>query len=239
MQEPGLNSGVRGMRVEPVQLGWDEHLSICGSQAYLKAVGDEFGWLGGFDDLGQLRCVLPYTIMCRSFLRLVRFRVETIPIKGALGLEQEKDFLDAAGKWFRKIGCHVIIPASNNTLFRTYPKPAVVVPYGSYIVDLRQPEEIMWNNVHSKHRNVIRNAIKKGVRIESGIECIEIAHKMIRRTLERSSLRFMNYSKFYDYVRSLGNNVRILMAIYQGVPQGCAVVPFSQVPVRTIFTAEA
>ena len=56
------------------------------------------------------------------------------------------------------MGADVVIPATTNTIFRTYPDGATAAPYGSYVVDLTQTEEALWNKVHSKHRNVIRNA---------------------------------------------------------------------------------
>ncbi len=46
----------------------------------------------------------------------------------------------------------------------------IAAPYGTYIIDLTQPEETLWSNLHSKHRNVVRNAMKKGVEIRSGME---------------------------------------------------------------------
>lgn len=47
------------MRVEDINIDWTPELSIYPSEKFLKAVGDEYRWLGGFDDSGALRCVLP------------------------------------------------------------------------------------------------------------------------------------------------------------------------------------
>ena len=93
--------------------------------------------------------------------------------KKSLAFEEEKLFLNSAIEYFRSIGADMIIPATTNTIFRTYPDGAVVAPYGSYIIDLRHPEDTLWSNLHSKHRNVIRNAMKKGVEIRSGIEYLD------------------------------------------------------------------
>jgi lipid II:glycine glycyltransferase (peptidoglycan interpeptide bridge formation enzyme) len=120
----------------------------------------------------------------------------------------------------------MIIPGTTNTIFRTYPDGAVVAPYGTYIVDLNQTEENLWEKLHTKHRNVIRNARKKGVEIRSGIEHLETAYETIRDTLKRSKMRFMSLGKFENIVRGLNNNVKILVAVYLGAIQGCAVIPF-------------
>lgn len=190
-------------------------------------MGDEYGWLGGIDNSGKIRCVLPYTIIRKAMVHLVRFRVETIPLDEEFDIEQEKLFLDSVVEYFRSISADIIIPGSTNAIFRTYPAGAIAAPYGTYIIDLSQPEEILWGNIHSKHRNVIRNAIRKGVQILNGMEYVETAHRMVRDTFKRSELPFMSYNAFLRMMHGLGQNAKVFVADYQGVLQGCAVIPFS------------
>jgi hypothetical protein len=190
-------------------------------------VGDEYGWIGGTDGSGSLRCILPYTIVRKATLRMVRFRVETIPLGDGIDIQEEKSFLNSAVEYFRSIGADVIIPASTNAIFRTYPDDATAAPYGTYIIDLRQSEEVLWQNVHSKHRNVIRNAQKKGVRVLSALEYAAAAYRLVQETFKRSALPFMSYDAFERMIRGLGDNVRLFVADYEGLVHGCAVIPFS------------
>lgn len=215
------------MKATRIQIDWHPGLSIYASELFLKLVGDKYGWVGGFDNSGKLRCILPYTVVRKAIFRMVRFRVETIPTGDELDIEEERSFLKSAVEYFRSIGADMIIPATTNTIFRTYPDGAIVAPYGSFIMDLTQPEETLWNNLHLKHRNVIRNAMKKGVEIQSGAEHLNTAHELIRDTLKRSKLGFLSYDEIERFVRGLNGNVKIFIAVYQGVPQGCAVVPYS------------
>jgi hypothetical protein len=215
------------MKAIPVEIAWHPGLSIFASEAFLKVVGDEYGWLGGIDNSGKLRCILPYTIIRKALVRMVRFRVETIPVAGEIGPDEEKSFLNSVVAYFRSIGADMIIPATTNTIFNCYPERAVAAPYGSYIIDLTQQEETLWDNLHSKHRNVIRNAMKRGVEIRSGMEHMETAYELVRTTLKRSRLGFMGYEEFRRFVIGLGKNVKIFCADYQGTAQGCAVLPFS------------
>jgi hypothetical protein len=215
------------IRAIPVGIDWNPGLSIFASEQFLKAVGDEYGWLGGSDDSGKLRCILPYTIIQKAMVRMVRFRVETIPMEEVFSVEQEISFLDSVVEYFRSIGAGLIIPATTNTIFRTYPHGAIAAPYGTYIIDLSQPEETLWGNLHSKHRNVIRNAIKKDVRVLSGMEHANTAYRLVRDTFKRSALPFMDYHDFMRMVRGLGQNVKIFVADHKQVVQGCAVIPFS------------
>jgi hypothetical protein len=215
------------IQANPAPIAWHSGLSVYASEPYLKSVGDEWGWLGGTDASGRLRCILPYTIIRKAFVRMVRFRVETIPLQADLGLEEEKSFLESAVKVFRAMGADLIMPASNNTIFRTYPDGAVAAPYGSYVLDLTQPEEALWENLHSKHRNVIRNATKKGVEIRCGLQYLETAHQLVQETLKRSSLGFVSLDELKRLVAGLGDQIRIFFAEHAGAPQGAAIIPFS------------
>src|SRR5207248_2500437 len=110
-----------------------------------------------------IRYVLPYAIIRKSILRLIRFPIETLLLSKDVSVQEERAFLNAAVDFFRAIGADVIIPATFNSVFRTYPHEAIAAPYGSFVVDLDLPEELLWKRVHPKHRNVIRNASNKGV----------------------------------------------------------------------------
>lgn len=215
------------MRAVQVEIDWHPGLSIYASEPFLKAVGDDYGWLGGIDDSGKLRCILPYTIIQKAIVRMVRFRVETIPLGEALEVEEEKSFLNSAIECFRSIGADMIIPATTNTIFRTYPDGAVVAPYGTYIIDLCRPEETLWSGLNSSHRRKVRLAMKHGVQIRSGMEYLNSAYELVRDTFKRSRLGFMGYKEFNRYVLGLNENVKIFVADYQGFVQGCVVIPFS------------
>ena len=215
------------MRATQIEINWHPGLSIYASESFLKAVGDEYGWIGGIDDSGKLRCILPYTVIRKALIRMVRFRVETIPLEEDLEMEEEKLFLNSAVEHFRSMGADMIIPATTNTIFKTYPDGAVAAPYGTYIIDLTQPEETLWNNLNSSHRRKLRLAIKQGIEVKSGMQYLDTAYELIRDTFKRSALGFMNFEAFKRYTFGLNENVKVFIADHQGVPQGCVVVPFS------------
>jgi hypothetical protein len=217
----------RALKAKRIDIEWNADLSIYASEKYLKLVGEEYGWLGGHDEAGTLRCILPYTIVHKPLIRMVRFRVETIPIGKELAVEEEKAFLNSAVDYFRSIGADMIIPATTNTIFRTYPDGADAAPYGSYVIDLTQPEETLWANLHSKHRNVVRNATKKGVEVRSGMEYLKTAHELVRDTLKRSDMGFISYEELENLAKGLGDHFQVFVAIHEGVVQGCAMYPVS------------
>ncbi|MDD1777389.1 MAG: peptidoglycan bridge formation glycyltransferase FemA/FemB family protein [Candidatus Helarchaeota archaeon] len=222
-----FNAGINTMKAKPVEINWHPGLSVFARESFLKSFGNEYGWIGGVSDRGELRCVLPYTVIKKAIFRMVRFRVETIPIGGELEVQGEKSFLNNVMEYFRSIGADMVIPASNNAIFRTYPEGADAAPYGSYVIDLGQPEEILWRNIGKVTRQNISTAQKNGVCILSGFEHLDTAYTLIRNTFRKSKLPFMNYDSFKRYAMGLGENAKLLVADYQGVVQSCNLYAFS------------
>ena len=215
------------LKTTPVKINWHSGLSIYASEQFLRTVGDEYGWLGGIDDTGKLRCVLPYTIVRKAMLRMVRFRIETLPLEGCLSVEEEKSFLTSVVDYFRSAGADMIIPASTNTIFRAYPDGAVAAPYGSYVIDLRKDEEPLFNQMSATHRKRTRQATRNGVRIKSGLEQIDRAYDIIKTTLKRSSMGFIDHGAFRRLIHGLGENVKLLIAEHEGIAKACTLFPFS------------
>lgn len=216
------------LKVKPIEINWTPELSIYASEKFLKSVGDEYGWLGGFDYQGVLRCFLPYTIIHKLNFRLVRFRIETLPINKNLEIDEEKSFLNSVVDYFQARNADMIIPATTNTIFRTYPDNANAAPYGTYIIDLCQPEKTIWGNFSASHRRKVRMATKNGVQIKTGIKYLDIAYELVRETFRRSSLPFMSYDSFRKMVINLNEDIKIMIAEYHGTIQGCVVIPFSK-----------
>ncbi len=215
------------MTARPIPIDWHPGLPVFASEAFLQAVSDDYGWLGGMDASGELRCVLPYTIIRKGIFRMVRFRVETISLGESLSLDEERSFLNSCLKYLRSIGGDVVIPATTNTIFRTYPDGADAAPYGSYLVDLRQPEDILWKNIGRITRQNIGTAQRDGVCIRSGIEHLDAAYALIKETFSRSKLPFMSYESLKRFMLGLGEKGRLFTAEYQGVLQSCVIYAFS------------
>ncbi|MGH9398427.1 MAG: lipid II:glycine glycyltransferase FemX [Terriglobia bacterium] len=216
------------LKAAPIEIKWHSGVSIFASEGFLRAVGDGYGWIGGTDDSGDLRCILPYTIIRKPGFRMVRFRTETLSMGQELDLEEEKSFLSSTVEYFRSAGADVIIPATNTAILRTYPDGALAAPYGTFVKDLDQPEETLWRGIHADYRQNIRKAIKVGVRVESGMQYLETSYDLVADTLKRSGHKFKSYRKFKDVLLSFGENLRLFIAEHEGVVQACMVGPFSE-----------
>ena len=227
------------MIAKKIEILWHPGLSIFSSEPFLQAAGDEYGWLGGFDNSGHLCCVLPYTIIKKALVRMVRFRVETITLQDEFGLQAEKRFLNSVIDFFRDKGVDIIIPASTNTIFRTYPDNAVVAPYGTYLIDLKQSEEKLWSNLNTSHRRLIRRAKDNGVEIKDGMPQLKTVYQFVKETFKRASIPFMKYENFCRFVRSFEGNIKIFIAEYKGEIQCCLVASFSFYRAYSIYGGSA
>jgi hypothetical protein len=215
------------MRVKPIEINWHPDLPVFAKESFLKAVSDQYGWLGGFAESGELQCLLPYTIVRKAIFRMVRFRVETIPVAQGFDVSDEKAFLNGTIEYFRSIGTDMVIPATTNTIFRTYPDGADAAPYGSYIIELSQSEDFLWRDVAKISRQNIGTAIKSGVTIRAGAEYIDASYALVRETFKRSKLPFLSHEAFKRYVAGLGEYGKVMVADYQGTVQSSTVYAFS------------
>jgi len=223
------------MKAVPIPISWHAGLPVFAAENVLRAVGDEYGWLGGMDDSGELRCILPYTIIRKAIIRLVRFRVETIPCGRGLDIAEEHAFLNSAVTHFRSMGADSIVPASNNAVFRTYPDGADAAPYGSYVIDLTLPEDQLWKNIGRITRQNIRTAQKDGVQVRGGHEHVGAAYRLITDTFKRSNLPFMGAESFERFVRGLGDHGSLLVAERRGTIQSAVVFAFSEPCVYAVY----
>jgi hypothetical protein len=224
------------LRTIRVDIDWHARLPVFASDRYLRLVGSEYGWLGGVDDGGDLACLLPFVVIKRAVFRLVRFPVETILLKAGINADKERAFLNGAVEHFRSMKVDLIVPATSSSLFRTFPDGALVAPYGNLVIDLTQSEEALWQAMHHKHRNVIRNAGRQGVLVKCGMEHLDTAYHLTLASLLRSAggpvgrrriVARMRYADFARVVRGLDDHVRVLVADHDGVAQSAAVIPYS------------
>lgn len=236
---PRVQEDSRGLVARPIPIQWTPDLPIFSSSRFLAAVGDEYGWLGGFDPSGQLRCFLPYTIIKRPGFRIARFRTATIPLGDAIQADEEIAFLNSVSRYLRDGGCDLIIPPSTNSIFNAFPDGAEAVPYGTLINDLDVPEDRLFSRVHPGHRNNIRRAIRDGVVVKEGPEFLDAAYDMIVATVKRSGLGFHSRRTVHRMMEALGQNVKILVAEHGGRMQGCLIAPFSLYSAHSLFAGSA
>jgi lipid II:glycine glycyltransferase (peptidoglycan interpeptide bridge formation enzyme) len=103
------------------------------------------------------------------------------------------------------------------------------------VIDLGQPEDILWRNIGRITRKNIGTAQKEGVVVREGKEFADAAWELIRDTFRRSSIPFMSREAFKRCIVGLGDGGRLMMAEHHGVPQSYCLFGFSRCCAYAIY----
>ena len=206
---------------------WNNNYPIFLSENYLKTESDEYGWIIGYVD-NKIEIVLPFFIYSKLLFRFLRVTNQTYFLHQELQEKNEQEFLDKAIEAVKELNIDLVMQPTTNVVFDKVPTNSTYAPFGSYRVDLTQDEETLWKNLHSKHRNVVRNAEKKGIQVTENSYDITELYDLVHNTFMRSSMGFMSQEKFQQQIKNLGTNVRVFIAkTSNGEIQGCAIIPYS------------
>lgn len=126
-----------------------------------------------------------------------------------------------------KIAERIVQPV-NWMLFQSPPKNSNSVPFGSYRIDLTQGKEEIWKGLHTKHRNVIRNAQKKGGEIKIGADQIAVFYSLYEATMKRSDMYCEPKSFFEDLVNKKDLQLFTAVVYHECNPIGGLFVPYSK-----------
>ncbi len=157
-----------------------------------------------------------------------------------LDITEESKFLNKFVSFAKKMKIARITQPDNFALFQCVPKNSVNTPFGSYTMNLENfTEEALFAKLHSKHRNVIRNAEKHGVVLKYGIEVIDDFYLLYQQTMERSAMYCNDISYFKEFFNFLPQNTLCGVCYYNNIPQGGLFIPFSNFGSFYLYGASA
>lgn len=161
-------------------------------------------------------------------------RIQEVRVKTKLGLraailesesflyhgeEDERSFLNMLMQELGTLGVQWTLCA-NTARFQAYPDGSYVAPCGNYMIDLTMPEEELWRNVHSKHRNSIRRGEKSELELKfGGAELLKDYVPIEKETYERSGNSGSGMEYYQGLMQSMGSSAFIVMAYKEGEPQ--------------------
>lgn len=98
-------------------------------------------------------------------------------------------------------------------------------------MDLESPE-VIWSNIHSKNRNMIRKAEKNGIEIlhGQGMELMDQFIDIYNATMQKDNAEEYYYFKrpFYESIdRDLKDNYEMFYAMYEGRPIAMSIMIFA------------
>ena len=193
---------------------FEDKLPVFGSEEFLKTKSDNYGWF--ISD----SFILPFYIDKRAIFSKLIFTTQSIVL---LQGGDEQIFLDTVLQTSQELGVDTIAQPLASSLFKTTPKKSQHIQWGSYIVDLANDEELLLKNMHTKHRNVIKKAIKDGVIVEE-TESIDIVFENLKETMLRLNRPY--YSK--ADLKKIKEFSKFYIAKKDDIVQGCAVLPFNK-----------
>lgn len=199
-------------------------LSIFATKDYLSSKSKDYGW---FIDKNF---IIPYYVDKKLFFKYIVFSSETIYLNNNLPKDNEKIFLNEVILDIKKNLPYIdfIIQSPTNVVFNTFPDNALHCRFGSYQIDLAQDEDTLFSNLHSKHRNVIKKAIKDGVIVRKEVEFKNSAFKLVQDTMLRQDMNPPSKDIFDNEVKKLGNNLKFYVAIKDEKVQGTAIIYWNE-----------
>ena len=178
----------------------EENYPVLASENYLRSIK-------GCQDYGYFidnNLVLPFVIRARKIFKWIQL---DCPVLGEASIEDEKLFLDNVVEYVKKNMAVTHIVSTNTAIFNTYPSSSYFCKFGSYLVDLDQTEEVLFKNLNSKHRNVIRKAQSDGIIIEHGPEMAADAIALMQETFSRQNKVSGIEDSLEKQLQPMGDNV--------------------------------
>jgi len=184
--------------------------------------------------------VIPFSTKKIYFLKYCR--IEFYPLKENVRLSSvdEKKILNEFVIYIKqhKIADRIVSP-SNYVFFSAVPDNATWCGFGTYQIDLALSEEQLWNNIHSKHRNVIRNAERNKVVLKYGKDQIESFYSLYKETMQRSGMHCEDISHFKNIYMAFPESTICGVAYYNNAPQGAIFMPYSLFGAFYLYGASA
>lgn len=183
---------------------------------------------------------VPIIIKKSAFLKIAQFLdVPRLHNGSRLSDSDERELLDTLILHLKKEKvAHRISQGINWAIFKSYPKDSVHCQFGTYQLDLSKPEEVLWEGLHSKHRNVIRNAQKLGAAIRSGNNEIPVFYELYKSTMQRNKMS----CEPLDYFKELSNHFKnsfCAVVYHDGAPQGALFVPYTSYGAYYLYGASS
>lgn len=163
--------------------------------------------------------VLPFSVKKRQLFSSVQ--LPCLP-QGCTP-ENEKAFVNDAVRLICKTVNPDYIYTTATSVFDEFCDKSDYCKFGSYIISLDKTEDELLEGMHSKHRNVVRKAIKDGLTVECGPEYADVCYDLIKDTYQRQGKSAFSHQHF-DQLKGMSDHVDFWVVKNGEEYQGCAVL---------------
>ncbi len=212
---------------------------LQGYASFLDQVGSGEWRLIATDDG---RVLMPVRIFKSRFMKMVQILHAPIEQGVRLTKEHEKEFLD---QWVRYLVMEGIVDRvvqpPTHVVFKAAPEQTISSGFGSYYLPLDEKSESdLFAEMHGKHRNVIRNAEKKGVEVKFGKGELSNFYKLYQNTMKKAGM-FCEPLSYFEKLQDCLTEKKLLcgVAYFDNEPQGALLMPFSEFGAYYVYGASS
>jgi len=193
-------------------------LPIVASKEFLSSKSDKFGWF--IND----NFILPYIIEQKFIFKRLIFTYSIIKINDK-NISQ-KEFLNEVVKLSKTLDIDFVYQPYAFAIFKEVPNNCTFIPFGTYQVDLTKSEDELFKNLHSKHRNVIRKALKNKLIISTNNK--DESYNLIKDTLIRQQQPYMSKDAINNLENKLNNNICFYTIKNNNFLEGSAIIIYNK-----------
>ena len=178
-----------------------EFLPAIALPHYLKLQSSDFGYFVSDENI-----IIPFIVKSRMGIKWLVLTTSPLNCKNNF---KAKIFIEEIIQYARKKN-FAYLTCANHALYNFYPLGSKHCIFGTYKVNLEVSEEELFQNLHSKHRNVIRKAEKDRIQIFHGVEYKKECISVIIDTQERQGIK--SHKSSLSYLQKLNENVEYWIA---------------------------
>lgn len=192
---------------------------------FLDLKGQEYGYIYGLINQ-EIHFFCAFVLKKKYFFCVAEFQTPVICVREDYE-DYSQEFLECGlQELYKKYNVDFVCQNPAYAISDIYPSGAQYSYFGSFICNLNDSEEELWNKVHSKHRNVIRKARSNGVEIKFNEYNINAIYDLILATQTRSDNNFLSKAIFVDLIERMQGRVDVVSAHSKGELQGCAIIAY-------------
>ena len=182
-------------------------LPVFAKESFLESKSENYGWFKDKD------MILPFIIDKRLIFSRLIF-TNGIISKREITLNEEKYFLDTVVNLCRtNLRVDFIAKPQANAVFNSVPSNSIFVEWGTYQKDINLSEDDLMMSLKSKTRNMVRKAIKDGLKVEKAT--IDELYNSLFETFKRQKQELLIPDKNYllNLEDNLGSNFLTLKCV--------------------------
>lgn len=182
-------------------------------------------WLIGINET-KAEFIIPFGINKKYFIRKGIFLTAPICTNESSTAKNEKTILNELVNYINKHKlCDWIVQPPNWAIFETYPDKSIYCLFGTYKIDLHSAVNIdeLFVRISKDDRKDIKKAIREGVEIKIGLDCLDDAVKVISETANSANIFSPSKEILLKESFYLKQNFFIYVAYYKNQPQASVV----------------